>query len=79
VTDFHDDGADDQDAPTSDHPTHPYDQLDNESAQVIRTVPSHGTVTPEDLAARAELPLRVVLRRLPCWNWRTWCIAATAA
>jgi hypothetical protein len=31
----------------------------------MRAVPAHGTVTPEQLAVRAGLPLRLVLRRLP--------------
>ncbi|BCY07332.1 hypothetical protein [Actinoplanes sp. L3-i22] len=43
----------------------PYDQLDNESAQLMRAVAEYGTITPEQLAVRTGLPLRIVLRRLP--------------
>jgi len=45
-------------------PEHQRDSLDEESALVLEAVPPAGSVTPEDLAARAGLPLRTVLRRL---------------
>ena len=61
MTDFPEAGSG---APT-DGPRRPYDHLDNESAQLMRAVPGHGTVTPEQLAVRTGLPLRIVLRRLP--------------
>ncbi|WP_092544589.1 DprA-like winged helix domain-containing protein [Actinoplanes derwentensis] len=51
--------------PPGDGPRQPYDQLDNESAQIMRAMPDRGSVTPEQLAARTGLPLRIVLRRLP--------------
>jgi DNA processing protein len=40
------------------------DTLDEESALVLEAVPRRGTVGPEELAARAGLDLRTVLRRL---------------
>jgi DNA processing protein len=42
----------------------PRDGLDEESALVLEAMPGRGTVGPEQLAARAGLDLRVVLRRL---------------
>jgi DprA/Smf-like nucleotide binding protein involved in DNA uptake len=51
--------------PTGENPRQPYDQLDTESAQIMRAVPDRGSVTPEQLAVRTGLPLRIVLRRLP--------------
>ena len=42
----------------------PRDLLDEESALVLEAVPARGKVTPEELAARAGLALRTVLRRL---------------
>jgi DNA processing protein len=44
--------------------THPRDSLDEESALVLEAVPRRGAADPEQLAARAGLPLRTVLRRL---------------
>lgn len=40
------------------------DELDEESALVLEAVPSRGTIAPEELAARAGLAVRTVLRRL---------------
>ncbi|GAA0457965.1 DNA protecting protein DprA [Paractinoplanes deccanensis] len=40
------------------------DSLDEESALVLEAVPARGTATPEELAAKAGLELRTVLRRL---------------
>jgi DNA processing protein len=40
------------------------DALDEESALVLEAVPAKGTARPEELAARAGLALRTVLRRL---------------
>ena len=45
-------------------PEHRRDSLDEESALVLEAVPSSGVVDPENLAARAGLALRTVLRRL---------------
>ncbi len=45
-------------------PTHPRDQLDEESALVLEAVPKRGTAGPEQVAAKAGLDLRTVLRRL---------------
>jgi len=45
-------------------PEHRRDTLDEESALVLEAVPSSGVADPEDLAARAGLALRTVLRRL---------------
>lgn len=45
-------------------PEHPRDSLDEESALVLEAVPHRGQATPEELAAKAGLPLRTVLRRL---------------
>ncbi|MDY7088970.1 MAG: DNA-processing protein DprA [Actinomycetota bacterium] len=45
-------------------PEHRRDALDEESALILESVPRRGTITPEDLAVRAGLPLRLVLRRL---------------
>jgi DNA processing protein len=45
-------------------PEHRRDSLDEESALVLEAVPSAGSAAPEELAARAGLPLRTVLRRL---------------
>ncbi len=45
-------------------PAHARDALDEETALVLEAVPRRGTVTPEELAARAGLTLRNVLRRL---------------
>jgi len=43
---------------------HPRDSLDEESALVLEAVPRRGAAGPEQLAARAGLSLRTVLRRL---------------
>jgi DNA processing protein len=51
-------------APVIRGPEHPRDGLDEESALVLEAVPRRGTVGPEQLAARAGVALRVVLRRL---------------
>ncbi|MBM2617621.1 DNA-protecting protein DprA [Actinoplanes sp. LDG1-06] len=40
------------------------DALDEESAVILEAVPRRGSVTPEELAERAGVALRVVLRRL---------------
>jgi DNA processing protein len=45
-------------------PAHPRDDLDEESALVLEAVPRRGTAGPEQLAAKAGLSLRTVLRRL---------------
>jgi DNA processing protein len=45
-------------------PAHRRDQLDEESALVLESVPHKGTIAPEELAARAGLAIRTVLRRL---------------
>jgi DNA processing protein len=45
-------------------PEHQRDSLDEESALVLEVVPAAGSAAPEELAARAGLPLRTVLRRL---------------
>jgi len=45
-------------------PEYRRDSLDEESALVLEAVPRRGTSTPEELAARAGLSLRTVLRRL---------------
>jgi DNA processing protein len=45
-------------------PAHRRDQLDEESALVLEAVPHKGTIAPEELAARAGLAIRTVLRRL---------------
>jgi DNA processing protein len=43
---------------------HPRDSLDEESALVLEAVPRRGAADPEELAARAGVGLRTVLRRL---------------
>ena len=43
---------------------HVRDDLDEDSALVLEAVPRRGTIGPEDLAARAGLGVRTVLRRL---------------
>lgn len=45
-------------------PTRRWDDLDEESALVLEAVPRSGVIAPEDLAARAGLAVRTVLRRL---------------
>jgi DNA processing protein len=45
-------------------PGHPRDSLDEESALVLEAVPRRGSAAPEQLAAKAGLGLRTVLRRL---------------
>ena len=45
-------------------PEHRRDGLDEESALVLEAVPRRGTATPEELAVKAGLGLRTVLRRL---------------
>ncbi|HEY0000617.1 MAG TPA: DNA-processing protein DprA [Actinoplanes sp.] len=45
-------------------PEHRRDSLDEESALLLEAVPRRGTATPEELAAKAGLSLRTVLRRL---------------
>jgi DNA processing protein len=45
-------------------PEHRRDSLDEESALVLEAVPRRGAATPEELAAKAGLALRTVLRRL---------------
>jgi DNA processing protein len=45
-------------------PEHRRDLLDEESALVLEAVPPRGTATSEELASRAGLNLRTVLRRL---------------
>jgi DNA processing protein len=41
-----------------------HDGLDEESALLLEAVPRRGAITPEELAARAGLAIRTVLRRL---------------
>ena len=43
---------------------HPRDSLDEESALILEAVPRRGTASPEQLAAKAGVSLRSVLRRL---------------
>ncbi len=43
---------------------HARDHLDEESALILEAVPEHGSAGPEQLAARAGLEIRTVLRRL---------------
>jgi DNA processing protein len=43
---------------------HPRDALDEDSALVLEAMPPHGTATADQLAAKAGLALRAVLRRL---------------
>ncbi|MCU7723719.1 DNA-protecting protein DprA [Actinoplanes sp. KI2] len=45
-------------------PEHRRDTLDEESALVLEALPPRGSISPEELAARAGLALRRVLRRL---------------
>ncbi len=45
-------------------PERPRDDLDEESALVLEAMPVRGTARPEQLATRAGLPVRTVLRRL---------------
>jgi DNA processing protein len=45
-------------------PEHVRDTLDEESALVLEAIPRRGSVGPEELASRAGLDLRTVLRRL---------------
>jgi DNA processing protein len=45
-------------------PSHPRDELDEESALILEAVPVRGTAVPEQLAAKAGLAIRTVLRRL---------------
>ena len=45
-------------------PQHRRDTLDEESALVLEAVPRRGTASPEQLAAKAGLSIRTVLRRL---------------
>jgi DNA processing protein len=45
-------------------PSHQRDRLDEESALVLEAVPRRGAAGPEQLAAKAGLSLRTVLRRL---------------
>jgi len=45
-------------------PAHRRDELDEESALLLEAVPHRGTIAPEELAARAGLAVRTVLRRL---------------
>lgn len=51
-------------APAPRGPSRRHDSLDEESALVLEAVPGRGTALPEELAARAGLSLRTVLRRL---------------
>jgi DNA processing protein len=51
-------------APQVRGPDHRRDELDEESALVLEAVPGRGAIGPEQLAARAGLDLRIVLRRL---------------
>ena len=52
------------DQPPPRGPEHRRDSLDEESALVLEAVPPRGSVAPEELAERAGLTLRTVLRRL---------------
>ncbi len=52
------------DQPSPRGPEHRRDALDEESALVLEAVPPRGSIAPEELAARAGLTLRTVLRRL---------------
>ncbi|WP_433369088.1 DNA-processing protein DprA [Actinoplanes sp. CA-142083] len=45
-------------------PEHRRDSLDEESVLVLEAVPARGTITTEELASRAGLTVRTVLRRL---------------
>jgi DNA processing protein len=45
-------------------PAHQRDALDEESALVLEAVPRRGAASPDQLAAKAGLDLRTVLRKL---------------
>jgi DNA processing protein len=45
-------------------PEHQRDSLDEESALVLEALPLRGMIGPEEVAVRAGLALRTVLRRL---------------
>jgi hypothetical protein len=51
-------------APPARGPEHRRDSLDEESVLVLEAVPARGTITTEELASRAGLTVRTVLRRL---------------
>jgi DNA processing protein len=51
-------------APPARGPDNRRDLLDEESALVLEAVPSRGAIAPDELAARAGLGVRAVLRRL---------------
>ncbi len=51
-------------APPPRGPHRPHDDLDEESARVVEAVPRRGAVSTEELAARAGIDLRTVMRRL---------------
>ncbi len=51
-------------APPARGPGRPRDELDEESALILEAVPGRGVIGPEELAGRAGLDLRTVLRRL---------------
>jgi DNA processing protein len=51
-------------APLPRGPEHPRDQLDEESAQVLEAVPARRAVGADEIAARAGVELRTVLRKL---------------
>jgi len=45
-------------------PERPWDNLDEDSALVLEAMPAQRAITPDEVAARAGLPVRTVLRRL---------------
>jgi DNA processing protein len=51
-------------APPARGPDRARDELDEESALILEAVPGRGAIGPEELAGRAGLELRTVLRRL---------------
>ncbi len=51
-------------APVPRGPDQPTDLLDDEARSVVEAIPRRGTVGVDDLAARAGLPVRTVLRKL---------------
>ncbi len=51
-------------APPARGPHRPHDDLDEESARALEAVPRRGVASAEELAARAGIDLRTVMRRL---------------
>ncbi|MDG4823596.1 DNA-processing protein DprA [Asanoa sp. WMMD1127] len=51
-------------APTPQGPEHPRDQLDDQAAFVLESIPRRGAVNPDALAVSAGVDIRTVLRKL---------------